>query len=377
MGLVPRLISREGKFGPTYFNWLERRSSARRGELMKKKTWLVLGMAGMLLLNGCGGSAKSEDAMAMQPSRGSNGYVVMDTADFGYASKSEAMPEAESSFVSDGSSGIGGFGEGGFGETEVYNTESEKLIRTVTMSLQTKEFETLLSYLDGKVAELGGYIQNSQIYGNSMDSYGYRSASMTLRIPQSSLDFFVSGVSENATVVRKTENAENITLQYADTEARLKSLKIEQERFLELLEKADTVDSIIAIEEHLTELRYEIESYASTLKVYDNKVSYSTVTLDISEVKRITPVEQDPTLFTRMKEGFSDTWYELKDGATDVLVWFVSNFLYLLIWGVILVAAVIFIRRKIKRKRLTDAAAKTTVTQQPEEEQHDRMDFEK
>lgn len=344
---------------------------------MKKKTCLVMGMIGVLLFGGCGCGATTESSMKSQSYRGWDNYAVMDTADMEYFSVSESVEDAGYSPATKGSSGLGGFENGGTAETEVYNTESEKLIRTVTLSLQTKEFETLLSYLDGKVAELGGYIQNSQIYGNSMDSYGYRSASMTLRIPQSSLDTFVSGVGENATVVRKTENAENITLQYADTEARLKSLKIEQERFLELLEKADSVDSIIAIEEHLTELRYEIESYASTLKVYDNKVNYSTVTIDISEVKRITPVEQDPTLFTRMKEGFSDTWYELKEGAKDVLVWFVSNILYLLIWGVILAAAVIVVRKKIRKKKFRDAVVKSTVMQQTDEEQNDRMDFEK
>ena len=245
------------------------------------------------------------------------------------------------------------------------------------MRLQTKEFDALLSYLDGKVAEFGGYIQSSQIYGNGMDSTGYRSASLTLRIPQSNLDTFVSGVSENATVVRKTENAENVTLQYADTEARLKSLQIEQERFLELLEKADTVENILVLEQHLTELRYEIESYASTLKIYDNRVSYSTVTLYITEVNRIVPVEQNPTVFTRMKDGFANTWYDIQDGFADFVVWLVTNALYLVLWAVILVTAVVVVKKQIKKRRIKKVAANGALPQQTDEEQNDRMDFEK
>lgn len=338
---------------------------------MKKKTWLVMGLVGTLLLSGCGASNKAMmDAYDMPMAENS-----MAEEEFYYASKSEALMDSAT-----GSSADRGFGygvENGMAETELYQSENEKLIRTVSMSLQTKEFETLLSYLDGKVAELGGYIQYSQIYGNSMDSFGYRSASMTLRIPQQKLDLFVSGVNDNATVVRKSENAENVTLQYADTEARLKSLQIEQERFLALLEKADTVDSIIAIEQHLTELRYEIESYASTLKIYDNKVDYSTVSLDISEVNRVTPVEQNPTLFTRMKEGFSDTLYSMKESGADFLVWLVTNFLYLLIWGVILVAVVFVLRRIWKQRKLKGAASGVSVIQQDEEERNDRMDLEK
>jgi hypothetical protein len=245
------------------------------------------------------------------------------------------------------------------------------------MQLQTKEFETLLTYLENKVAEVGGYVQSSQIFGNGMDSYGYRSASLTFRIPQNHLDAFVSGVSENATVVRKSENAENITLKYADTEARLKSLQIEQERFLALLEKADTVESILVLEEHLTELRYEIESYASTLKLFDNKVNYSTVTMDVSEVKRIVPVEQDPTLWSRMKDGFSDTWYDIKDGLADFAVWFVTNILYLIVWAVILVAAFVIVKKKLNSIKCKRTAMRTKPVTQADEEQHDGMDLKK
>lgn len=343
---------------------------------MRKKFLLVTGLIGAMLLSGCG--SKSMNMAAKDEAyRGFDIVADADGGDYYYSNKSEATMDAvEAPSLSMGDKYNGGaYGTGETGQTELYNSESEKLIRTVTMSLQTKEFETLLSYLDAKVAELGGYIQNSQIYGNSMDAYGYRSASMTLRIPQNKLDLFVSGVGENATVVRKSENAENVTLQYADTEARLKALQIEQERFLALLEKADTVDSIIAIEEHLTELRYEIESHASILKVYDNKVSYSTVTLDISEVNRITPVEQNPTLLTRMKDGFTDSWYRLKDSMGDFLVWVVTNIIVLIIWAVVIVAAVLFVKKKIVKRRMKNSAANISLSGQTDEEQNDRMDL--
>lgn len=343
---------------------------------MKKKTWLVMGMVGALLLSGCG--AKAMDSVASAPmteSYNGGNYFLADSAegDYYYSKAEDVTAESTSATRGEYGSGLGMMD--GAGETELYNTESEKLIRTVTMQLQTKEFDSLLTYLEGRVAELGGYVQNSQIYGNSMDAFGYRSAALTYRIPQNHLDAFVSGVSENATVVRKSENAENITLRYADTEARLKSLQIEQERFLALLEKADTVESILVLEEHLTELRYEIESHASTLKLYDNKVNYSTVTIDISEVKRIVPVEKDPSLWSRMKDGFSDTWYEIKDGLANFAVWAVTNLLYLVIWAVIIVAAIVIVKKVIKSKKLKRAATGAGILTQQDEEQNDRMDL--
>ncbi|MBQ9767781.1 MAG: DUF4349 domain-containing protein [Lachnospiraceae bacterium] len=354
---------------------------------MKKKVLLVIGLVGALLLGACGASNKASDMMVMpeasyesesyykEMSNGSSydgfGYTADVSMSDSYKSEYDGdyVGDAEEPMVESTS---------GTATGESYNTESEKLIRTIRMRLQTKEFDSLLSYLEGKVAEAGGYVQNSQIYGNAADSYGYRSADLTYRIPQNNLDAFVAGVGENATVVYKTENAENVTLQYADTESRLKALEIEQERFLALLEQANDVESIITIEQHLTELRYEIESYASQLRVYDNRVNYSTVTLEVSEVNRIVPVEENPTLLTRMKDGFVETWYDLQDGAANFMVWLVTNFLYLIIWAIILTVAVIVIKKVWKKKIKGNGSDKAEhVLEQTEEEEHDRMDPEK
>ena len=356
---------------------------------MKKKSFklpAMVGLVGVLLFSGCGGAAKDATMEAVvdrgfdygysaeaESSSGSYNGIggvsatskseLMDSADYGsYEEPKESAP------VLDGNA-----------KDTVFNTDTEKLIRTIRMRLQTKEFDTLMVYLEDRVAEVGGYVQSSQIYGNDMDKQGYRSAELTYRIPQKQLDYFVAGVDENATVVYKTENAENVTLQYADTESRLKALQIEQERFLALLENATDMKSIIAIEQHLTELRYEIESHASQLRLYDNRVNYSTVTISVSEVNRIVPVEKDPTLFSRMKAGFDETVQDLKEGGENFLVWFVTNFIYLIIWAVIIIVGVVIIKKILKKKCMSGRKNKaTTQEQEPsqtEEEENDRMDL--
>ena len=345
---------------------------------MKKRTRLVMGVIATLLFTGCGGSKEmvaydrespkyAESSATAGGSNGSHYYASSDSAEGGSSYYEKEALEYGRGF--DG----GAVTEG---DTSLYQSESEKLIRTVTMQLQTKEFDALISYLEARVAAVGGYVQNSMIYGNSKEGSGYRSANLTLRIPQSSLDMFVTGITENATVVKKTENAENVTLQYADTEARLKSLQIEQERFLELLEVADSVETILTLEQHLTELRYEIESYASRLKIYDNKVNYSTVTLDISEVNRIVPVEKDPTVLDRMKDGFADTWYNIKNGAADAVVWLVTNAIYLVVWGVVIVVLILLSRKQVINCKKRKAGTTTEAMTQTDKEKHDGVDSE-
>ncbi len=356
---------------------------------MKRKSWLVIGLAGAMALAACGSQASSDmsymgiesDDYYMETTNGVSydGFASMSQGS--YMSAADSLKEGYTADTDFYETELPEAGSGFESAASEYNFESEKLIRTVKMRLQTKEFDTLLAYLEERVAEIGGYVQDSRIYGNAMDSYGYRSAELTYRIPQNNLDDFIMGVGEKAVVVYKTENAENVTLQYADTESRLKALEIEQERFLALLEKADDVDSIITIEKHLTELRYEIEAYASTLRVYDNQVNYSTVTLSVSEVNRIVSVEENPTLLTRMKDGFVATWYDLQDGAANFMVWLVTNALYLIIWAVIIVILIVVLKKLIKGKKKAGKDNGTDKTQEmlvnTEEEEHDRMDFEK
>ena len=65
-----------------------------------------------------------------------------------------------------------------------------------------------------------------------------------------------------------------------------KALLAEQESLLSMMEQAESIEDIIAINEQLTDVRYQIESMESQLRTYDNQVDYSTVNLYIDEVER-------------------------------------------------------------------------------------------
>lgn len=231
-------------------------------------------------------------------------------------------------------------------------TSQDKIIRTFFLDVETQEFDTLITRLDSELDRLAGYVESSKISGRSIyDREGARRASITARIPRDKVDEFVNTVGERANVIDKQESSENVTLKYADIESRKKSLQIEQERLFALLEKADSLDSIVILESRLSEIRYELQNYESTLRTYDNKVEYSTVSLSIQEVEKLTAkVEIKQTVGTRIKNGFQDTMYDISDGLQNFIVWFVVNLPYLLIWSAIIAAVVIIIRRIVWKK---------------------------
>lgn len=222
-----------------------------------------------------------------------------------------------------------------------------KLIRNVNLSVETDAFDELLQSLQNQIAALSGYVERSDISGSSMESRNRSSsryASVTARIPSDKLDQFIGVVQEQSNVTYKSETTSDVTLQYSDLESRKKSLTVEQDRLWALLEKADTLEAVIALEERLSEIRYELESMESQLRLYDNQVDYSTVYIDIREVRVFTPTEPE-SVGTRIRNGFSDNLEALGTFATDTFIAIVSGSPIWVPVLLILAAVLILIRR--------------------------------
>ena len=188
--------------------------------------------------------------------------------------------KAESQMITDASTSITNAPEVGI---------NQKLVRKIRMEAETEELDSLLTQVEARIKELGGYCENREVYnGNSNSKYRYRHATLVIRIPAQQLDQFVDHVSGMSNVTSSSETADDITLTYIATESRVNALQTEHDRLLELLAKAETMRDLLEIESRLTEVRAELEKVASQLKLYDNMVSYGTVTLTLTEVKEYT-----------------------------------------------------------------------------------------
>lgn len=312
----------------------------------------ILGMLlAVSLLAGCGGSSKSYDSAASAP-------------------MAEAVTEeaAEDYFVTEESVEM----ESSAGAVETTADISKtaqvnrKLIRTFDIQIQTKEFDAVLSGIQAKVNELGGYIEHSSLdSGSSYYSNYNRYSYMTVRIPSDKLDDFVENVKETANVTNISESTEDITLNYVDVESRKIALETERDRLLELLEKAETVEDIITIEGRLSEVRYQLESYTSQLRTFDNQVDYSTVHIDISEVDRETKVEPK-TFWEEVTDEFGDSLYGLGRGFRNFAIWFLGSSPYIILWAV-MIGAVALVMKMLGRKRRLKRTLRTMEPEKTEE----------
>ena len=229
---------------------------------------------------------------------------------------------------------------------------NRKLIRTAYLTVESTEFDSLLENINQSVAALGGYLEQSETSGSSIlaSLNSRRDAYMVARIPSDKLDQFITQVGEQGNITSKSESTQDVTLQYSDMESRKKSLTIEQERIWALLEKADTLEAVIALESRLSEIRYQLESFESQLRLYDNQVDFSTVTLNIGEVQVFTPTSPDSVL-ARIEKGFSRNLTGVCSALVNFFVWFVSSIPVLVLLGVIIMIILLIVRGIIKKNK--------------------------
>lgn len=229
---------------------------------------------------------------------------------------------------------------------------NRKLIKRVNMTAETQDFDTLVARIDQKVKALGGYMEDSSVYGNSYSHDGMRSASFTARVPADRLDELVVAVSEASNVVNKSESATDVTLTYVDTKSRKEALQVEYERLMALLEKAEDIDTIVALETRLTNVRYEIQNLESTLRTYDNLVDFATVQISVEEVKVYTEeVTKPKTGWERMSEGFLRSIQNIAYDLENFAIGFVIRIPYLIVWGIIIGVIFLIVRGIIKGRK--------------------------
>lgn len=269
--------------------------------------------------------------------------------EYGYDQDYATNDEAGGEFTS--GSGLSSTTELTLGNTA--KLSMEKIITKADLEVETQEFDSLVNIIKDEIERLGGYDEKTEISGKRYYSKNTaRRGYIIARIPRERLKEFVELVKDNGNVINESSASDNVTLQYIDTQSRKKSLEIEQERLFSLLEKTETLNDIIGLESRLSSIRYELQMYETELRTIDNKVEYSTVTITINEVERITPtVEEKETVFTRIKNGFSETIYNISEGLTNFFVWFVINLPYLIIWGIVIIGAIIIGKRIIKKNQ--------------------------
>ena len=316
---------------------------------MKKRSILAILLAALLALTIFTGCAASTNSMAADS--------APQTPGASYNSKSEAaaaeMPMEEPAAAEEFAYDTVATTEAGGGAAETPEPDDSvadytaKIIYTASVSIETTEFDKAVAALENQVQKIGGFVESSNVTGDTQynadgtTTVVNRWAYYTVRIP---CDHFESFLHE-------TEGFGNVTSQ--------------EERLLDMLAKSEDVETLIALEQRLSDVRYEIESIERNLRNYDMQIKYSTVNLDLREVEVYTPtVPVRRTFGQKLSDSLSDGWTGFARGMQNVILGLASALPALVLLAVIVIAAIMLVK-KARRKRKEKFAAQQEPPQDP------------
>ncbi|MDA8443100.1 MAG: DUF4349 domain-containing protein [Peptococcaceae bacterium] len=156
---------------------------------------------------------------------------------------------------------------------------AHKITRNMNASLQVANVPSAVDKLNNLATTLGGYTVNSQLDNQTDNSTAM--AQVTLKIPSGKFAGMQDSLAAIGKVLSENINAEDITNQYYDTSTRLKDWQAEEQRYLEIMQQAKTVDDIVKVESALNNIRLQIEQLKGQLKLWDNQVAYSTIQVQL------------------------------------------------------------------------------------------------
>ncbi len=257
------------------------------------------------------------------------------TAVFACNAKQEYQGYAAESAAGDASSRDAERAESRPEEEQASDAEIErKIIKEGAITFETADVKATRQFILAAVAESGGYLAQDNAYDYD-DKLQHQ---LILRVPADKFDQLLDKISASAKKLdSKNISAQDVTEEFIDVQARLKTKKELEARYLELLKQAKKVDEILNIEREIGTLRSDIESIEGRLKYLSDKVSFGTLT--------VTYYQKTTASF-----GFGSKFSQaLRNGWTN-LGWFAIGLTSL--WPFLLLGLGVFIvLRRARRKK--------------------------
>lgn len=207
--------------------------------------------------------------------------------------------------------------------------------RVEDVNVSTKNIEAMIRQAEGYVADM-----------NLETNYSEISNTLEIRVPARNFENLLETLGKEATFTDfKRITSQDVTEEFVDIEIRLRTKKEVRDRYIDILRnKAKTVDDVLKAEEQIRILQEEIESREGRLKYLQDRVSVSTINLEIYQPLPYAerPQAEGKPYLIRLKNGLTNGW-EMVTGFSLLLV----N-----LWPLIVVGFLLWWKRKWIRAKL-------------------------
>lgn len=229
-------------------------------------------------------------------------------------------------------------------ETPVAVPTDKKIIRSGSISIESKDIQIGKKVLDAQTKKYQGYYEQE----SREDNNGFVNYNLIVRIPSAQFDSFVQEIeSGNDKITQKNIQSQDISLQYYDTESRLKSKQAALRRYTQLLSQAKTVKDVLEVQEQIRILQEEIDSQEAIFRGIKDQVGYSTISINLFEYRANLSTGSN-SFGSKIKDAFAFSWNLIESLFLGVIsLW--------PIWLLLLVGGTLLRRyRRNKKNKLND-----------------------
>ncbi|QDT13574.1 DUF4349 domain-containing protein [Planctomycetes bacterium K23_9] len=201
--------------------------------------------------------------------------------------------------------------------------QNRKIIYNTSIGLVVTSYRDFESRLPILVAEFGGYVANNQTNRTFRDQ---QAGTWTVRVPVDRYTAFLNGVSALGFAEQRNENAQDVTEEFVDIEARIKNKKQLEERVLSILnDRAGKLADILEVERELSRVREAIERMEGRMRYLADRTSLATVTINCREEQEYQPASA-PTLAKRISQAWSESIGAMQLAGSNLLVALIALF---------------------------------------------------
>ena len=300
---------------------------------MKKRIWLVLMLAFLVILVGCG-TARNGVMQEMGAS----------SRDYDDAYKESRVPGEGYERAYDESAVPGEHASG-----EWKAKANQKLVYNAGLVIETEDITAANGDITRIARQSGGFVAKSYLYRTEKK----RTAELLLRIPADQLFAVLEELRSLGNVKRDTLDSDDVTMRYIDLEARNRNLQRQEERLLDVLDRAETIEDVLQVEKELARVRGDVEAYTAEFRYLRDRIDYASVSVSLEETYTASTMVKATGLkgvWRRGINGLVSSVNALLTGLGDFIVFVFKVLPFLLLLLVIAaVAYLIFRKRKSSR----------------------------
>ncbi len=182
----------------------------------------------------------------------------------------------------------------------------KKIIKTASLNVEVKDYNTFYSSLRDKVKNLGGYIAQEE---QSQSEYTIEN-SITIKIPVDQFDNAVVLLTGNTEKINeKRINSQDVTTEVIDTKSRMEAKKQVRLRYMDLLNQARNMQEILSVQSEINGIQEQIESAAGRIQYLGHSSVFSTINLTYYQILNLSAKNTDsPSLGTKLSGAFKTGW---------------------------------------------------------------------